>query len=577
MTAGIERRLAAILAADVAGYSRLIGEDEAGTLKALRHLRTELFAPAVDHHRGKLVKNMGDGWLVEFASVVDAVSCAIEIQERLAAHESLKLRVGVHLGDITHEEEDIFGDGVNIAARLQEIAQPGGIMISDMVRRSIGGKLATAFVDLGVCNLKNIAEPITAYSWGMTASTADATADVTALPLPHKPSIAVLPFTNMSGDPEQEYFSDGVTEDIITGLSRIGWLFVIARNSSFRFKGKIVDMHQVSNELDVRYVLDGSVRKASSKIRVTAQLIDTRSSAHLWAGRYDRDLDDIFAVQDEIVGSIVHTLGAPDGVLEKLERRRILHAPTKNLTAYDHYLQGRDQFDQQGTGNFEAAEALFRKAIASNAGFAPAYSALAWLYFLRFKMLRTASFDDIRQKARDLALQAIRLDQKDYRAHWVLGFLYTHMGKHAQGLAQFDRALSINPNDANVLVWSAEVLIYWGHPMDALDRCQRAIRLNPSCPDFYYWLLGFSYFHLGRYEDALAALERMTAPGYARRLLAATYAHLDLLEEAHTEAEEYVKLDPDFSITAWAKAEYYTDPKELQRYVDGLRKAGFPE
>jgi adenylate cyclase len=573
MTEGIQRRLAAILAADVAGYSRLMGEDEAGTLNALRHLRTELFAPIVDHHRGKVVKSMGDGWLVEFASVVDAVTCAREIQEGLAAHESIKLRMGVHLGDITHEDEDIFGDGVNIAARLQEIAQPGGIVISDMARRSIGGRLAAAFVDLGVQQLKNIAEPVTAFGWGMTAITAD----TGALPLPDKPSIAVLPFANMSGDPEQEYFSDGITEDIISSLSRIGWLFVIARNSSFLLKGKAVDVRQVSNELGVRYVIEGSVRKATNKIRITAQLIDAQSSAHLWAERYDRDLDDIFAVQDEVVGSIVHALGAPDGVLEKSERQRSLGTQAKNLTAYDYYLHGRAEFDRQGVGNFEAAEALFRKAIASDAGFAQAYSALAWLYFLRFKMLRTASFHDIHQKARDLALRAIRLDQNDYRAHWVLGFLYTHMGKHAQGLAQFDRALSINPNDANVLVWSAEVLIYWGRPRDALDRCQRAIRLNPSCPDFYHWLLGFSYFHLGRYEDALAALERMTAPQYARRLLAATYAHLDRPEEAHSEAEEYVKLDPGFSITEWAKTEYYTDPKEMQRYVDGLRKAGFPE
>lgn len=397
------------------------------------------------------------------------------------------------------------------------------------------------------------------------------------LPVPDRPSIAVLPFTNMSGDPEQEYFSDGITEDIITSLSRISWLFVIARHSSFAFKERAVDVRQVSEELGARYVLEGSVQKAAKKVRVTAQLIDAQSSAHLWVGRYDRDLDDIFAVQDEIVGSIVHALGAADGVLEKSERQRSLETQVKNLTAYDCYLQGRDQFERKYDKNFEAAEALFREAIALDTGFARAYSALAWLHFLQFKLLRIESFEDIRQKALDLALHSLRLDRNDYRAHWVLGYLYTCEGKHAQGLAQFDRALTINPNDANVLVWSAEGLIYSGRMEDALERCQRAIRLNPICPDFYHWLLGFSYFHLGRYEDALTALERMTEPQFARRLLAATYAHLDRLEEARSEADEYMRVDPDFSITAWAKTEYYADPQELQRYTDGLRKAGLPE
>ncbi|MXN64453.1 tetratricopeptide repeat protein [Stappia sp. GBMRC 2046] len=565
------RKLEAVLAADVAGYSRMMGEDEAGTLNDLRRLRGELFAPAVKRYRGTIIKSMGDGWLVEFPSVVDAVSCAIEIQEGLAGG-NIKLRMGLHLGDITHEGEDIYGDGVNIAARLQEVAEPGSIVISDMIHRSIGGKLTAPFLALGALNLKNIKEPVSAYAWGA----APRTSENVALPLPDKPSIAVLPFTNMSGDPEQEYFSDGITEDIIAALSRIGWLFVIARNSSFLLKGKRVDVRRVSADLGVRYVLEGSVRKAANKIRIHAQLIDARSSAHLWAERYDRDFDEILAVQDEVVGSIVHAIGAPDGVLEKSERQRSLETRTKNPTAYDYYLRGRSQLDRQGVGNWEKAETLFKKAIETDAGFAQAYSALAWLYFLRFKMLRVSSFDEIHDQVRDLALHAIRLDQNDYRAHWVLGFLNTHMGKHAQGLACFDRALSINPNDANVLVWSSEVLIYWGRPEEALERCERALRLNPNCPDFYYWLRGFACFHLGRYEDALSDLERMIEPQYARRLLAATYAHLGRLEEAKAEAAQYMKIDPEFSISEWSKTEYYKVPEELRRFVDGLEKAGFP-
>jgi adenylate cyclase len=580
----MERRLAAILAADVVGYSRLMEADEEATLVTLNACR-EVIDRLVATHRGRVFGSGGDSVIAEFTSPVEAVRCAVEIQQKIEARNAdmpedrrMRFRIGVNLGDVMAENENLFGDGVNVAARLEQLAVPGGIYVSDDLYRQVEGKADVAFDDLGEQRLKNLAKPVRVYSMRLGAGESGATKTPSkGLPIPDRPSIAVLPFANMSGDPEQEYFSDGITEDIIASLSRIGWLFVIARNSSFVFKGRTVDVRRVSNELGVRYILEGSVRKAANRIRVTAQLIDAQSSAHLWVERYDRDLDDIFSVQDEIVGSIVHALGAADGVLEKSERQRSLETQVKNLTAYDCYLQGRDQMDRQGDANFESAEGLLRKAIALDAGFAQAYSALAWLHFLRFKLIRTESFEDIRQKALDLALHSVRLDQNDYRAHWVLGFLYSHEGKHAQGLAQFDRALSINPNDANVLVWSSEVLVYWGRMEDAMERCQRAMRLNPNCPDFYFWMLGFSYFHLGRYEEALAALERMTAPGYARRLLVATYAHLDRLEEARSEAEEYMKVDPDFSITTWAKTEHYTDPTERQRYVDGLRKAGLPD
>ena len=390
------------------------------------------------------------------------------------------------------------------------------------------------------------------------------------------PSLAVLPFRNLSSGPGSEYFSDGITEDIIIGLSKIPHLFVIANHTTRSFKDSPISNRALGEELGARFVLQGAVRRTGQRVRVTAQLVDTTTDRNVWAEQYDREHEDLLAMQDEIVASIVHALGAPDGVLEISERRRSLGIQAKSQTAYDLYLRGRSLFDRRA-GNFEAAESLFQRAIAADAGFAPAYSALAWLYFARFKLLRTASLDDIHQKAYDLALQAIRLDPNEYRAHWVLGYLDAHMGKHTQGLAQFERALSINPNDANVLVWSAEVLVYAGRASDALERCQRAMRLNPKCPNFYYWNLGFAYFHLGRYEEALAALARMTSPEHASRLLSATYAHLDRLEEAHSAAEEYLKLDPDFSISAWAKTEHYTDPNELQRFVDGLRKAGLPD
>jgi adenylate cyclase len=378
------------------------------------------------------------------------------------------------------------------------------------------------------------------------------------------PTLAVLPFRNLSSGAGIDYFSDGLTEDIVTGLSKIPHLSVIAHGS------------RPGKEPSARFVLQGAVRRTGKHVRVTAHLVDAETDRNLWAEQYDREHKDVLAMQDEIVGSIVHALGAQDGVLEKYERQRSVETQSSSQTAYDLYLRGRSRFDRH-LGNFEEAESLFEKAIAADPGFAPAYSALAYLYFVRFKLIRTASFDDIHERARDLALEAIRLDQNEYRAHWVLAFLDTHMGLHAQGLAQFERALNINPNDANVLVWSAEALVYTGRASEALQRCQRAMRLNPKCPNFYYWNLGFAYFHQERYDEALAALEQMTTPEHAGRLLAATYAHLDRMEEARATAREYLKLDPGFSISTWARTEHYADPGELQRFVDGLRKAGFPD
>jgi len=390
------------------------------------------------------------------------------------------------------------------------------------------------------------------------------------------PSLAVLPFRNLSSGPGSEYFSDGITEDIVIGLSRIPHLLVIANYSTRPFEDSPVSSRWLGEELGARFVLQGTVRRTGKHVRVTAQLVDAATDRNLWAEQYDREHEDVLAMQDEIVGSIVHALGAPDGVLERSERRRSLGTQARSQTAYDLFLRGQSQFDRH-LGNFETAESLFQRAIAADPGFAPAYSALAWLHFARFKLLRTSSFDDIHQKARDLAHMAIRLDQNEYRAHWVLGFLDTHRGRHAEGFARFERALRINPNDANVLVWSSENLVYAGRASEALERCHRAMRLNPRCPNFYYWNLGFAYFHLGRYEEALATLAQMTSPEHACRLLSATYAHLDRLGEAHSAAEEYLKLDPDFSISEWAKTEHYTDSNELQRFVDGLRKAGLPD
>ncbi len=580
----MERRLAAILATDVVGYSRLIRADEEGTIAALTALRADLIDPKIAEHHGRIVKLMGDGMLAEFASVVNAVRAAVETQQAEAEHNSdlpedkrIVFRVGVNLGDVVIDGDDIHGDGVNVAARLEGLAEAGGICISGSVYDQVRDRLDLAFEDMGEQEVKNIDRPVRVHRWtGAAADPMPGTEAERVLPLPEKPTIAVLPFANLSGDPEQEYFADGISEDIITGLSKNPDVSVISRNSTFSYKGKPVRVREVSEDVGAQYVLEGSVRKAGQRIRVSAQLVDAASDRHLWAERYDRDLDDIFVVQDEVVGSIVHALGATDGALEKSARQRSIESSVTNLSAYDCYLQGRAHFYRHGDSGFEEAQVLYEKAIALDPGFARAYSALAVLHFVRFISFN-ASFESIERKVLDLALQSVRLDPDDYRAHWVLGRLYVHQGQHAQGLADFDRALRINPNDANLLANSGRALVYAGRAEEAVVRCKRAIQLNPNCPDWYWWQLGFSYFHLGRYEDALEALERMTAPDQSRRLLAAVYAHLGQLDEGRHKAEEFMKLVPNFSIREWAKTEPYTDPSELERYVDGLRKAGLAE
>jgi len=319
------------------------------------------------------------------------------------------------------------------------------------------------------------------------------------------------------------------------------------------------------------------VRRAGPRIRITAQLIDAESDRHLWAESYDIDFDDIFTVQDEVVGSIVHALGARDSAVEKSARRRSMEDPTTERSAYDCYLQAREYFYQPGDSGFDQAQKLYEQAIQLNPNFARAYSGLASLYFLRFKLFLTTSFQSIEQKTLDLALHSVRLDPNDYLGHWVLGQLYSFQGKHAQSLAEFERALHINPNDANLLVVSSEHMVYCGRVDQALDRCRLAIRLNPNCPDLYWWHLGFAYFHLGSYEDSLHALQKMTSQGQASRLLSAVYAHLGRFDDAYSTAKAYMQVNPEFSIIEWALTEPYTDQGELQRYVSGLRIAGLPE
>ncbi len=573
MTDGIQRRLAAILAADVAGYSRLMGEDEAGTLSALRHLRTEIFAPAVDGHRGKIVKSMGDGWLVEFASVVDAVTCAISLQEGLAGHESIKLRVGVHLGDITHEEEDIFGDGVNIAARLQEIAQPGSIVISDMTRRSIDGKLAAVFVHLGAQDLKNITEPITAYGWGMTAITAAAT----TLPLPDKPSIAVLPFNNMSSDPEQEYFADGISEDIITDLSKIAGLFVIARNSSFVYKGKSVDTSTVAKELGVRFILEGSVRRGGSRVRVNAQLIEAETGGHLWAERYDRDLTDIFTVQDEVTANIVQALAV---TLGEDEEKRVGKKGTENLAAYECVLRGRELFLLTRREEAKQAKEILEQAIELDAGFGVAYAYLSLTHMLDYINGWSEDPQASQTLAYDLAKRGVELAPDDALAHIALGSASLSLRRHKEAIAEAERAVQLDPNYAHGLFELGWYLQYAGRAAEALGYFDRAVRLDPHHADVFLHFMAQAYFQLDRYDEAVELLRRRLVRNpqsdSSRMLLAACYGYLEKHDAAHLLWDEIKEINPDFSIDQRRQLLPYKNPENFEQIVNGLRKAGLP-
>ena len=575
----MERRLAAILAADVVGYSRLIGTDEEGTLAALKTLRIEFIEPLIAEHRGRVVKLLGDGFLVEFHSAVDAAKCALVWQTDICEREhadAISFRIGINLGDIVIDGDDIFGDGVNVAARLEGLAPPGGMCVSDAVHEEIRNRVNILFEDKGKQKVKNIERPLQIWCWDPTA-TKCSPENQAVRNRGNAPTLVVSTFKNLSEDPEQAYFAEGICEDVVTGLSKNSALRVTSRNIDTNGNAVEAGGFDAAQGPSEHFVLEGSVRKSGGRTRVTARLINTRSGARVWAERFDREMDDLFELQDDIVASIVHALGAADGVIEKSARRKSAATRSQTGSAYDWYLQGRHHFYQHGDAGYDKAEDCYLRAMELDEGFGPACSALAWLYFTQFKLFGTRAFEDIRSQALELALKALQLDPQDFRAHWVLGGVYLHDGNHAQSMAEFDKALQINPNDANLLAWSAEAQIYGGKLDDALERCDRAIRINPNCPDWYHWIKAFALFHLGKYDEALSALNRMSTAAHAGKLKAAVHAHLGDLEEARTEATAFLQLVPSFRITSWALTESYADPTELDRYVEGLRMAGLPE
>ena len=536
------RRLAAILVADVVGYSRLMELDEVGTLTALKAHRDELFDPVIAEHRGRIVKLMGDGTLVEFASVVDAVTCAVAIQKRMAGRgdsvagdQPIELRIGVHLGDIIGEGEDIYGAGVNVAARLEGLAEPGGICLSGDAYRQVRGKVEADFEDLGEREVKNLAEPLRVYRVALERlSSAAAPRTAGPLPLPDKPSIAVLPFDNMSGDPEQDYFSDGITEDIITELSRFPELFVIARNSSFAIKGKAVDIKDAARKLGVRFVVEGSVRKAGNRVRITAQLVDASVGGHIWADRYDRELEDIFEVQDDVVRAIVSVL--PGRIADaKIEQSR--RKPTENLSALDYLLRG-NYLAPRRDGKHDDAIAAYKKAIELDPGCAAAYAGIAFTEIKKIWALSTSNDDPI-GRAYDNARKALAIDDNDYRSHGVMGLIYTERGEHETARLHLERALTLNPNSTQIMgIWSL-FLAYSGDCEGAIETYHRAARLDPyNAETLDLEVLAEAYFMTKQYNKSIAVLKTMLNRHYAYQQIAMCYAQLGEMEAS----ARYMKL-----------------------------------
>jgi adenylate cyclase len=548
----VARRLAAILAADVVGYSRMMGADEEGTLAALKTIRRELIEPKIAEHQGRIVKTTGDGALVEFASAVDAVRCAIEIQRTAAERNAaipedrrIAFRIGINVGDIIFDEGDIYGDGVNIAARIEPLAEPGAICLSDNAYQQIKGKLSLDVTDMGEQQLKNIAQPVRVY--GIRPGAPGAAARP-ALSLPDRPSIAVLPFQNMSGDAEQDYFVDGMVEDIITGLSRIKWLFVIARNSTFTYKGRAVDVKQVGRELGVRYVLEGSVRKAADRVRITGQLIDTATGAHVWAERYDRKFDDIFALQDEIALSVV---GAIEPSLRRAEAERVTRKRPDSLDAYDLVLRAQPEVDSGMPARATKALGLLERALALDPNYALAHAYAAMCHHNLF--LRAGLNEESRAASISHAQAAIVHGQDDALALTFAGFSIG-MDSHdrAAAFAAFDAALAVSPSTALTYILGSVILGWTGNAERAIEWGERGVRLSPfdSWAFAAFGALAMGHFLRGRYGEAANAAYRAVQSNPAHSinyvLLTAPLVKLGRLEEAKAAAARVLQLQPAF-------------------------------
>lgn len=642
----MERRLAAILAADVVGYSRLMEADEAWTLAALKSRREALIDPKIAQYHGRIVKLMGDGLLAEFPSAVEAVQCAIEVQHMMAGRNAdapeercITYRVGINIGDIVVEDNDIFGDGVNIAARLEGLADPGGICISRSVYTQIADKLDLEFENLGEQKVKNIVKPIMVYRvaldtkaaalvtpvaqvivrpkhrrWSVIAGAVavlaltvggalwwrpwtpgvePASVERMAFPLPDKPSIAVLPFDNLGGDPEQEYFADGMTDDLITDLSKVSGLFVIARNSSFSYKGQQVKVRQVAEELGVRYVLEGSVRRAGIEVRINAQLIDAATGGHLWADRYDGPLADVFALQDRVTRKIVAVLAVK---LTSGEQQRMDRKETEVPEAYDAFLKGWEHYLRQRPDDFGKAVGYFETAVELDPQYARAYAALAATYWQSWKRFWQESvgaptWHDARFRAEELLEKALKWPTP--LAYQLAADVYLHKRQYAAAIDQAERAIALDRNDADSHITMASALSLAGKPEEALQFIERAMRLNPHYPPYYLYELGLAQFGKEQFEDAAVTLEKATVLNpedrWSLRLLLATYGLLGREKAAarvfqaieddrqHGGKRVFLSFMDPLTISASAYWHPFQDAGDAQRFVEGLRNAGVPD
>jgi TolB-like protein/Flp pilus assembly protein TadD len=591
----LQRRLAAILSADVVGYSRLMGGDEAGTLARLKALRRDLIDPLIAGHSGRTVKLIGDGALVEFGSAVDAVTCAIEIQRRVREHGAgsaetnpIQFRIGINVGDIIIEGEDIYGDGVNIAARLEGIADAGGVAISEDAWRQVQGKVAASFVDSGEHSLKNISRPVRVYRLSLTpnaaaASAAESESESMAQPptlaLPDKPSIAVLPFQNMSGDPEQDFFCDGMVEDILTQLARIKWLFVIGRNSSFAYKGKSPDIRQIGRELGVRYVLEGSVRKVGNRVRITGQLLEAETGSHLWADRYDRTLDDIFVLQDEITMSVV---GCLEPQLLAAEHARQRRKPPQSLDAWGCFIRASFLFSQHSEDSSRAALSLLDRAIELDRGYGQAYGlkayTLVWRVFQGWEDMASAI-----ERATAAATRAIACDSQEPWAYVSRGMVATATRDIAQAVNAYRHAIDLSPNFAYVHAMLGAALALGGMPEESIESTSRAVRLSPrdTFADDFQLFYAFAHFQAGRYVEAAAFAEtsiqlRPEHP-FPYVMAAACYGFTGNDNKAAGTLAKLKALLPAIAASDVEKTAPYALPEDRARLAQGLRQAGLPD
>lgn len=574
-----KRKLTAIFSADVVGYSRLMGQDEQATVEILKHYR-QIISTLVADYRGRVIDSPGDNILSEFSSVVDAVECGVRIQEKLKAKNEhlpedrrMEFRIGVNLGDVIEDEERIYGDGVNVAARVETLAEAGGVCISGTAFDQVEGKLDLKFEYLGEQPVKNIKKPVRVYRIKGKSGVSDVERSK-ELPLTDKLSIAVLPFVNMSGDPDQEYFSDGITEEIITGLSKVPHLFVIARNSTFTYKGKPVKVQEVGQELGVRYVLEGSTRKAGDRVRITAQLIDAKTGHHLWAERYDRKLEDIFAIQDEITLKVITELQVK---LTDGEKARTFVKGTKNLDSYLNFLEGRRHFLRHNKDSNFLAQQMAKEIIALDPVYPRAYMLLGWTHLMDVLFGASNSPEESLAQAEGSARKALELDDSLDMPHALLGYTYMMKKQWDMALAEGERAVSLAPSSQNFYILGI-ILTFAGRPEESVTLHKKGMRLDPISPPNISGLLGLAYLMTGRYEEAISACKKSihSEPDSlpTHNYLAAAYSLAGREEEARAEAAEVLRIDPKFSLERFVMARPFKNQAHTDLFMNALRKAG---